>query len=152
MAQISTFSFRDLVGALAHPFIPAGIILMGGNVGGIVRATVTMAADQTVHNVAADGSVMVSGIQNDSGRLELECQQTSVVHQELLSLYNALNTAKKLGDVVDWAAMTITLQNVADGSKHTFQGCSFTKVPDKGYESEGKTVTWAIMAAEVINE
>lgn len=151
-ASISTYVFLDMVGAIAHPLIPAGLTLVGGNVGGINRITITMAGDQTVHSVAADGAVMVSGISNDSGRVELECQQTCVVHQQLLALYNALNTAKKLGDVVDWAAMTISFQNVVDGSKHTMQGCSFLKVPDKAYAAEGGNVTWQLMAAAVINE
>ena len=113
--------------------------------------SVRMATPKTEHDTAADGVVMPSFVAGDSGELTVDCQQTSQLHKLLLSLYNTLKTQANSGDISGWAATTIRLRTVLDGSGHILTGVSFQKIPDKPYESKGRMVTWVLMAADVQN-
>ncbi|HEX4209512.1 MAG TPA: phage protein, partial [Candidatus Binataceae bacterium] len=113
---------------------------------------ITNATDRTVHDTAADGSVMVSYIAGDSGAAAIEVQQTSDLHSFLLIWFNAVKTAADLGDVTNWAAGVLSLRNIVDGSIHTLTGVSPSKVPDKVYQAQGQKITWTLMAAAVISE
>lgn len=141
----SIYSFLDLAGAIAHPLYPLGIFQFTGL--GVGSVTVSMTIDRSVHDLAADGSVMISKVAGNNGQISIECQQTSIVHKYLLALYNYLiaESAEK------WALTTIVLRNVADGTSHIATGVSFTKVPDKPYQAQGQKVTWVLMAADIQN-
>jgi len=141
MAKHTTYSFLDLSGAVAHPEL--GAYSFDGK--GVGQVTVTMATDKTAHDVAADGSVMVSKIAGSNGSIQIQCQQTSNVHRWLLAAYNALMVAP----ADQWAQMGATLRNTADGTSHLLLGMSFQKVPDKVYQSHGQMVTWTLMAADI---
>jgi len=147
---MTTYSFKDLTGAFVHPLV-GSFILAGGNVG-LGQITIANATDRTVHDTAADGSVMVSYIAGDSGSVSIEVQQTSDLHAFLLAWFNIVKTAADAGDVGPWAAGLLTLRNLDDGSVHTLSGVSPSKVPDKVYQAQGQKVTWNLMAALVTNE
>jgi hypothetical protein len=147
---MTTYSFKDLTGAFVHPLV-GSYIMAGGNVG-LGQVTITNATDRTVHDTAADGSVMVSYIAGDSGAASVEVQQTSDLHSFLLIWFNAVKTAADLGDVTNWAAGVLALRNIVDGSIHTLTGVSPSKVPDKVYQAQGQKITWTLMAAAVISE
>lgn len=137
----TTYSFLDLAGALAHPTVGA-YLFTGAGVG---EVNVTMATEKTTHDVAADGSVMVSKVAGNNGTITIHAQQTSDLHKWLLDWYNAL----LLGPVSDWAMTAATLRNSSDGTSHVATGMSPQKIPDKAYQAQGQKVTWVLMAADI---
>jgi hypothetical protein len=141
--MLTTYSFLDLSGAIAHPSF--GAYLFTGE--GVGEVQVAMSTEKTAHDVAADGSIMVSKVAGDNGTLTIQCQQTSAVHKYLLSAYNFL----KNSDTSDWAKMAATLRNVSDGTSHIATGISFQKVPDKSYQAQGQKVSWVLMCADIQN-
>ena len=126
-----------------HPDLGA-YIFTGQGTG---QVTVTMDTERTAHNVAADGTVMVSKIAGHNGKIQIQCQQTSNVHKWLLAAENALYIA----DTDAWAEMSAALRNSSDGTSHIITGMSFGKVPDKVYQPEGQMVTWTLWAANIQN-
>jgi hypothetical protein len=139
----STYSFLDLAGAISHALFPLGVFQFTGE--GVGEVTVAMDTERTAHDVAADGSIMVSKIAGNGGKITINCQQTSVVHKYLLSLYNYCVAAP----ANEWAMMAIVLRNVNDGTSHTASGVSFGKMPDKAYKSQGERVQWVMWAADI---
>lgn len=147
---MTTYSFTDSTGAFFFPTV-GQFIFGGGNIG-IGQITISMTTERTEHDVAADGGVMVSYIPGDNGSCSIEMQQTCAMHGYLLNAFNANKLAADAGDVGNWAAGTFMVRNLVDGSFHTLTGVSFGKVPDKVYQARGQKITWALMAAKVINE
>jgi Protein of unknown function (DUF3277) len=147
---MTTYSFKDLTGAFTHPLL-ASFILGGGNIG-LGSLTISMAQDRTVQDIASDGSVMVSYIPGDQGTISIEVQQTSNLHNFLLNWFNLCKTAADLGDVINWAAASISIRNSLDGSFHHATGVSPGKVPDKVYAQQGSKITWTLPAAFISNE
>lgn len=141
MFKPTTYSFSDLSGAIAHPLL--GAYTFTGE--GVGQIDIVMTTEKTAHNVAADGSIMVSKIPGNNGTISIQCQQTSAVHKWLLAAYNALLIA----DTDQWAMMTATMRNTADGSSHVAMGMSFQKKGDKSYQAQGQMVTWVLMAADI---
>ena len=151
MANISTYSFKDTVGAFVHP-IAGTYLLVGGNQGGIGQISISMQTERTVLDVAADGWVMVSAVPGDQGHITFEVQQTSPLHQFLLQWLNILLTASNLGDVSNWATATLSVRNILTNTKHQATGVSPTKYPDMSYGPQGGKVTWQLMCAQIINQ
>jgi hypothetical protein len=139
----STYSFLDLAGAIAHPFFPLGVFQFTGE--GVGSISVAMSTDRTAHDVAADGSIMISKIAGNNGQISIECQQTSLVHKYLLNLFNYVWQA----DTSQWAMIAIALRNISDGTSHICTGVSFGKKADKAYKSAGERVTWTLWAADI---
>ncbi len=150
MAQGATYSFKALVGVLVNALVGVTVPLTGGNIGA-GAFHVSMATERTAHDVAADGTVMVSYAAGDNGALTAEVQESSVLHQQLLSLYNLLLLAANNDDVSAWAATTISFRLLTDNTQHLFTGVSFQKFPDKPYEAHGQKVTWKLMFANGVN-
>jgi hypothetical protein len=146
----TTYSFKSLSGAFIHPLV-GSFPIGGGNVG-MGQITISMTIDRTTHDVAADGSVMVSYIAGDNGMVSIEVQQTSALHSFLLGWFNACKTAADLGDVIMWTAAAFSVRNILDGSTHAMSGISPGKVPDKVYASQGGKITWTLPCAKIINE
>lgn len=150
MAQGATYSFKSLVGVLVNAIFGVTIPLTGGNIGaGAFR--VSMTTERTVQDVAADGTVMVSYVAGDNGMLDVEVQESSVLHQQLLALYNLALLAANNDDVSGWAATVISFRMLTDGSQHLFSGVSFQKFPDKPYEAHGQKITWRLPVANAVN-
>jgi hypothetical protein len=146
-----TYSFKALTGVINNPIFGYTIVLAGGNIG-FGQLTVTMGTERSSHDVAADGTVMVSYVAGDNGELTFECQETSILHQQLLELYNLCLTAANAGDVSSWAANNCSIRSLMqDGAMHVATGVSFHKFPDKPYAAQGQKVTWRLMAANLIN-
>jgi Protein of unknown function (DUF3277) len=95
--------------------------------------------------------VMPSYIAGDNGACTIMVQQTSILHLELLALYNLLKIAADNGDVSNWAASALSLRNTVDGSQHILRGVSFSKIPDKTYAAQGGKLTWVLMACDIQN-
>jgi hypothetical protein len=143
--SVTTYSFLDLTGSINHPLV--GNYLFRGQ-DGIGSVAVKMTTPKTIHTRAADGSIMVTKAAGENGQVTIVCQQTSIIHEWLLNVYNLLNFYP---DTSKWALMSMMLRNVVDGSSHIASGMSFLKIPDKTYGADGATVTWDILAADIQN-
>lgn len=141
MSRQTTYSFLDLAGAIGHPGI--GYYNFTGE--GVGEIGITMSTEKTAHDVAADGSVMVTKVAGKNGQIQIKCQQTSNIHKWLLAWYNYLEVAP----VGEWAQTAATLRNSSDGTSHVITGMSPQKVADKTYQAHGQQVTWTLMAAEI---
>jgi hypothetical protein len=108
-----------------------------------------MTTSRTVHDVAADGTVMPSYVAGANGEVDIEVQETSILHKALLTLYNALVLQADLDDILGWAATSISFALLIDGSVHTLTGVSFDKIPDKPYQAAGQKMTWKLLAANI---
>jgi hypothetical protein len=148
MSQGITYSFKSLVGVLKNSIVGVVIPLTGGNIG-LGGITIRMTTSRTVHDVAADGTVMPSYIAGANGEVDIEVQETSILHKALLTLYNALVLQADLDDILGWAATSISFALLIDGSVHTLTGVSFDKIPDKPYQAAGQKITWKLMAASI---
>ncbi len=150
MGQGATYSFKALTGVLQNPVFGVTVPLTGGNIGA-GAFHIRMLQERTAHDTAADGTIMVSYEAGDNGEIDIEVQESSILHQQLLALYNLAVLAANNDDVSGWAATTISFRLLTDGSLHILSGVSFKKIPDKPYQAAGQKITWGLMAANVIN-
>jgi hypothetical protein len=149
MSAISaTYSFTSTAGSLTNPILLGAPIAFAGEIG-MGEFTITMDTERTVHDTAADGTVMPSYIAGDSGRCTIRMQQTSRLHGELLALYNLLKQAADAGDASNWAASALSVRNTVTGLQHNLSGVSFSKLPDYPYAAQGQSVTWVLPACSV---
>lgn len=144
----TTYSFKDLQGALQT--VLSGTLLFGGTIG-VGAITVTNDTEHGLTDTAADGTVMPTFAAGDAGKIMVECQQTSGVHQFLLAWYNTLKTSAMNGDVSNWASSSLYLRNIVDGSQHECIGVMPSKVPDKPYKAQGERITWTLVACNIQN-
>lgn len=150
MSTGATYLFKDLTGVMVNPLLPIPFQIVGGNIG-LGTITIRMLTQRTEHEVGTDGVVMPSYIAGANAEITIEIQQTSSLHHALLGLYNALVTAADNGGGNFWAATTVSLRTILDGSGHLLTGVSFQKIPDKVYASKGQNTTWILMAASAVN-
>lgn len=141
-----TYSFKDTSGALTDP--DAGAFLFAGQIG-LHQFHIAMNTEKTVHDKAADGSIMVTYISGDNGQVAIEMQQTCSLNAFLLNMYNLKKVAADAGAVDSWASTAITLRNAVDGSVHVMTGVSPSKVPDKIYAEQGQRLVWTLMCADI---
>lgn len=137
MANNTVYSFDDVAVTFIHPAV-GQISLSGQGTGSI---NVVMQTDKTTHDVAADGSVMISKVPGDNAQIEIEVQQTSEAHSWFTKYYNIVN----IGLSELWAQGLITIE--APGSITTLTDVSPLKRADKPYREQGQRVTWTFMAA-----
>ena len=141
MAFHSTYSFTDVTATLNF----AGVIPITISGAGAGSIDTTMAGEKTAHDVAADGTVMISKVLGNNGSVALNIQQTSPTHKLLLLWYNYILGASS----AQWAANTITIRNHAIGETIIATGVSPSKLPDKPYQAQGQKVTWNLMCADI---
>lgn len=139
----TTYSFTDLVGSINHGV--AGSYLFTGE--GVGSVTVSKSTERTTHDVAADGSIMVSKIAGNNGTITIECQQTSPLHRWLLDWFNTLWVLPSSS----WATTSILLKNTVTGGSHIATGVSPQKEGDTPYQAQGQRITWTLMAADLKN-
>lgn len=150
MAAGVTYSFKSLVGVLKNSIVGVVVPLTGGNIG-LGGITIRMTTARTVQDVAADGTVMPSYLAGANGEIDIEVQETSILHKALLTLYNTLVLQADGADILGWAATSISFALLIDGSVHTLTGVSFEKIPDKPYQAAGQKMTWKLLAANIVN-
>ncbi|MBX4266538.1 phage protein [Clostridium estertheticum] len=139
----TTYSFQDVVAAFACPSVGSASST-GAGLGSI---TVDMTTEKTVHEVAADGKVMVSKIPGENGTIAVVVQQTSALHKYLLNWYNYINNSSSA--ISAWASMAITISSANLGDKTICTGVSPQKLAGRAYAAQGASVTWTLMAAEI---
>jgi hypothetical protein len=99
-----------------------------------------------------DGAVVPSVMPGDQGEIEIQVWQTSTLHRDLLSWYNAIKAARDAGDVSNWFSANVLVANVVDGSSHTCTGVAPVKVPDKTYQEQAQPVAWLLRACSIVAE
>lgn len=137
----TTYSFEDVTGSFSHDSVGAASTT-GAGLGSI---TTSMSTDKTVHEVAADGSVMISKVAGDNGTVVITMQQTSELNKYFLKWYNYIKTAA----TSEWAKMNVTIKSKNLGEITTCTGVSPQKLADRPYQSQGQMITWNLMAAEI---
>lgn len=145
----STYAFKNVVGAFTDPDV--GTFPFQGQQG-VKQITVLNATDRTMHDTAADGTIMISYVSGQSGAVEIETQQTSSLHAFLLNWANVKFTQAENQNAANFAAAAVKVVDLINGSIHTLTGVSPLKIPDKGYGASGAMVTWRLMAANVVNQ
>lgn len=146
----TTYSFKDLTGAINSPLAGA-FVLAGGNLGS-GKITVTMDHEWTEQDVAVDGAVMVSVSPGDQATVEVECQQTSSINAYLKEAQNLHQTEVRNGTSINWAALALDLQNPVTGDMNIGTGVSFTRKPPQPYGPKGEYIKWTLKAANMANQ
>ena len=140
----TTYSFADVFVVFSHPSI--GQYIANGE--GLGSITIAMSTDRTTHDVASDGSVMVSKIKGRNGTISVEAQQTSSLQKWLLKAYNYLESAK----AANWAKMSIVVRSPMMQELDICTGVSFNKIADNVRQAQGQKRTWTLMAADIQQE
>jgi len=106
---------------------------------------IARANDNTQHDVAADGSVLVSKILSKNGTMQLAIQQTSEAQNWLKKWYNYLMVAP----TSEWARTSAVLKNPSGNETFNMHGVSPQKRPDASFQATGQQVTWNFLCAEI---
>lgn len=142
MAQPTVYSFSNINMVINPPGLPSYSV----NGKGVGEIAIAWANDNTTHDLAADGTVMISKVLADNGTIAITIQQTSLMHQYLMDVFNRLmaNSAPA------WAGMTISVSALSGGYENlVMTGVSFTKRADQPFQQQGQRVTWNFMAASI---
>ena len=137
----SVYSFADVSLVLSHPSV--GKCTLTGQ--GLGSVAIARANDNTTHDVAADGSVMVSKVLSKNGSMAISIQQTSEAQNWLKKWYNYLIVAPSS----EWAKTNAVLTNPSGNEKFNLSGVSPQRRPDASFQQTGQQVTWTLMAAEI---
>lgn len=137
----TSYSFTDHIITISSPAY-AAFILSGQGLG---ECNVTYANDNTIHDNAADGSVMASKIKADNGSVSITMQQTSDLHKWLLGLFNALYALPSNF----WISTQISIRAINSGEVVLCTGVSFAKRADKPIQAQGQMITWNFLAAKI---
>lgn len=142
MASRSTYAFEDINLVFQHP--AKGIYEVPGK--GLGSISFDYAGDNTSHDVAADGSIMVSKIRRRNGTISIEVQQTSLFHSWLKDYANAM----EILPANQFASASILISSpTGTGDQINFSGVSLTKRPGIPYQAEGQRITWTFMATDI---
>jgi len=137
----NTYSFEDVTASFSHSSVGAA----SSTGAGIGTITTSMTTTRTVHEVASDGTVMITKVVGKNGVVAITIQQTSDLHKYLLKWYNYVDSA----DSSEWAGMNVTIKSNNLGDVTTCTGVSPEKLADRPYAAQGSMVTWNLMSAEI---
>lgn len=137
----TTFSFTDINMTISHPSY--GSYSVQGE--GIGDMTISKATDRTVHDVAADGHIMVSKIAGNNGTVTINAQQTSSLHQFLQGLFNYCWGAS----TDQWAQISSTVTAPKMQKTYYCTGGAFVKEPDEPFQAQGQRVAWNLLFADI---
>lgn len=139
--SISTYSFSDVNFTMVY-----NNITYSANGEGIGSINISMANDRTSHDLAADGSVMISKISASNGTVTLSVQQTSSLNAWLTRWYSFVDVST----TDKWASARITITAPKMGLEYIISGVSPQKLPDVPFQAQGSQITWPMMAAKIV--
>ena len=149
-AVLAVYSGKAVVGVFVHPFAPGGSIQISGVAElGLERLTVRPSITQLSMKNGMDGAVVPSINPGNQGEVEVEVWQTSSLHQQLLTLYNACKNASDGGDPSAWFAGTLYLELTTTGLQHNGTGVGIAKSPDVPYETDAGVCRWTLLCANL---
>lgn len=137
----TTYSFTDINATISHPSY-GSYSIQGEGIGDL---TITKTTDRSAHDVAADGSIMVSKIAGNNGQVVLNAQQTSSLHKFLQGLFNYLWDA----DTSEWAQISTTIVAPKMGKTYYCSNGSFVKEADEPFQAQGQRIAWTLLFADV---
>ena len=137
----TVYSFADVSLVISHPKV-GKFTITGEGVGSV---SISRANDMTQHDVAADGSVMVSKIVTENGTVAIAIQQTSAAHKWLKKWHDYL----KVAPTSEFAKSTAILKNPAVGETISMSGVTPQKRADSAFQQAGQQVTWNLMSAKI---
>lgn len=141
---VSTYSFGDISAVLSHPDYPS-LDFKNAGVGDI---TISKTNDTTAHDLAADGSVLVSKIIVNNGTVTINAQQSSPLHNYLNNLFNYLRTAP----TNRWAEIQLDIRAPFLHEARICTGGSFQKDADCPYQAQGQRIAWTLMFADITTQ
>lgn len=145
----STYAFKNVVGSFTDPDV--GTFTFQGQIG-LKHITVKNTVDRGVLDVAADGTVMISYIAGANGGADIEMQQNSSFHEFLTNWANTKFTNADNGNAENFGAAAIRLQDLLSGQTKTLTGVFPVKIPDTPFGPAGASITWSVLAANVVNQ
>lgn len=137
----TVYSFADVSFVISHPKV-GKFTITGEGVGSV---SISRANDMTQHDIAADGSVMISKIVTENGTIAIAIQQTSAAHKWLKKWHDYLKVAPSS----EFAKSTAILKNPAIGETISMSGVTPQKRADSAFQQAGQQVTWNLMAAKI---
>lgn len=141
MAGFNTYSFTDVTATISHPAY-GSYDLQGEGMGDF---NIAKNIDRTAHDVAADGTIMVSKIAGNNGNVNINAQQTSGLHNWLQGLFNYVWQA----DTSQWAQISLTITAPKMGKTFYCTGGAFVKEPDEPFQAQGQRVAWNLLFADI---
>lgn len=141
MSKHSTFSFTDIDATISHPSY--GSYSIQGE--GIGDMSITKLTDRSVHDVAADGSIMTSKIAGNNGNVTINAQQTSTLHNFLQGMFNYLWGAS----TDEWAKISLTIRAPKMQKTYYCTGGAFVKEPDEQFQSQGQKLPWVLLFNDI---
>jgi hypothetical protein len=145
---MSTYAFKNIVGAFTHPDV--GIFPFFGQQG-VKTITIVNTVDRGVIDIASDGAAMISYVAGANGSADIEMQQQSTLHLFLTNWANFVFTVAENGDLFPFAAAALKVKDLLTGEQKVLTGVFPLKIPDVPYGNVGGNVTWRLMAANVTN-
>lgn len=139
--KTTVYSFDDVSLVISHPKV-GKLTITGEGVGSV---SIARSNDMTQHDIAADGSVMISKIVTKNGTIAIALQQTSAAHKWLKKWLTYLTSAP----TAQWAQTSAVLKFPAFGETINMTGISPQKRADAAYQQAGQQVTWNLMAAKI---
>lgn len=137
----NTYSFKNVTVVIEHPSI-GSMSTEGDGVGSI---SIAMSNDKSSHNLAADGTVMISKIAGSNGTVAIAVQQVSQSNEYLKKLYNYCEA----NEDSSFAATTIRITDKNANDIYTCTGVTPQKLADAKYAAQGDLRTWNMLAAEI---
>lgn len=141
---VTTYSFGDIQAVISHPDF-SSLSLYNTGIGDM---TVSKSNDNTAHDVASDGSILVSKIIVNNGTVTINAQQTSPLHIYLNNLYNYLRTAP----TDRWAQIQLDIRAPLLHEQRICTGGSFQKDADCPYQAQGQRISWTLMFADITSQ
>lgn len=137
-----TYSFEDVTVDIQHPDMGAPYSAYGTGIG---EVSISMANEVSAHDIAADGSVVVSKLIKKNGTVNFTVLQSSDFNSWLKRYYNYVMTASPS----KFALATIIIRSNSTGECYTCTGVSPQKLADDKYGSQSQNREWTLMAANI---
>ena len=141
MPRVFVYSFEDTTVEINHP----GFESFSAYGTGLGTVSVTMANDDTIHDVASDRSVVVSKAIRGNGTISFTVTQASELNEWMKRFSNFL----KASDTSQYALATVVVTNRSTGDTIYCSGVSPQKLADNNFESQAQQRTWNLMCADI---
>lgn len=139
---MQTYSMQDVNVTISHPAVG----VWSGNGTGLDSIVIDYAQDNTTHDVAGDGTVMVNKIITSNGSIVLDIQQTGDFNAWLLRWFNYI----KVAPPSQWALASVTVSSNNLGQVTYCSGVAPLKAGQRPYKSQGQKVAWTLLAQNVV--
>lgn len=152
----SVYSFKSIVAEIATLNGKKFAINSGVNTSvGIGSIAISMANDITIHDIGVDGGIIIWPVAVYNGTVVITVQQTSALHDFLLSWYSDITMMLKSNNALGaqyWAGNSMVIHDLTGtvtSNIHIITGISPQRIPDRTYTTQGTNVIWNLMAGNI---